>query len=177
MDVTFVGFAAFGVVKWSTSLRRLVVWHAFREIWLYTCKKRVASNSINLWDVTACSLVEIGRRFGGTYCLLCLLFFSRDYFSILKTEAVRSFETSLIYGSRRHSVTESSRAVNHSQFCESFRATILIYWLNCGARDIVVGWGTMLEAGRSRVRFLMGSLDFFSLPNPAALWPWGWLSL
>jgi hypothetical protein len=29
-----------------------------------------------------------------------------------------------------------------------------------GARGIVVGWGTMLQAGRSRVRFLMGSLSF-----------------
>jgi hypothetical protein len=30
-----------------------------------------------------------------------------------------------------------------------------------GARGSVVGWGTMLQAGRSRVRFPMRSLDFF----------------
>jgi hypothetical protein len=30
-----------------------------------------------------------------------------------------------------------------------------------GARGNIVGWGTMLQAGRSRVRFPMRSLNFF----------------
>jgi hypothetical protein len=47
-----------------------------------------------------------------------------------------------------------------------------------GARGSVVGCGTMLQAGRSPVRFSMRSLDFsFDLIFPAALWPWGLLSL
>jgi hypothetical protein len=36
-----------------------------------------------------------------------------------------------------------------------------------GTRGSAVGWGTMLEAGRSRVRVPMRSLDFFNLPNMA----------
>jgi hypothetical protein len=47
-----------------------------------------------------------------------------------------------------------------------------------GRRDCcrVVGWGILLRVGRSRVRF---QILFFSiyLILPAALWPWGLLSL
>jgi hypothetical protein len=37
-----------------------------------------------------------------------------------------------------------------------------------GARGSVVGWGIMLQAGRSRVPFPMKSLFFFSWPNPSS---------
>jgi hypothetical protein len=35
-----------------------------------------------------------------------------------------------------------------------------------GARGSVVGWGTMIQVARTRVRFPMRSLHFFNLPNP-----------
>jgi hypothetical protein len=42
----------------------------------------------------------------------------------------------------------------------------------------VVGWGTMLQFGRSWVRFPLRSLDFsIHLFLPAALWSWGRLNL
>jgi hypothetical protein len=44
---------------------------------------------------------------------------------------------------------------------------MLYSYLGCGAWGNVVGWGTMLQAGRSRVRVPMRSLDFFDLPNPS----------
>jgi hypothetical protein len=37
-----------------------------------------------------------------------------------------------------------------------------------GARGSVVGWGTTLQAGRSRGRVPMRSLNFFNLPNPCS---------
>jgi hypothetical protein len=47
-----------------------------------------------------------------------------------------------------------------------------------GARVGPVSWGTALQAGRSQVLFSMVSLEsFFDIILPAALWPWGWLSL
>jgi hypothetical protein len=45
-------------------------------------------------------------------------------------------------------------------------------------RGGAVGWGTALKTGTSRVRFPMVSLEFFiDIILPAALWPWGRLSL
>jgi hypothetical protein len=46
-----------------------------------------------------------------------------------------------------------------------------------GARGSIVGWGTMLQAGRSPVR-VADELEFFNyLILPAAQWPWGRLNL
>jgi hypothetical protein len=46
-----------------------------------------------------------------------------------------------------------------------------------GARGSVVGWGTMLQAGRSPVRVQDEVVFSIYLILPAALWPWGLLSL
>jgi hypothetical protein len=50
--------------------------------------------------------------------------------------------------------------------------------LSLGRTQLPSGWGTTLQAGRSRVRFTMRSLHFsIDLILPAALWPWDRLSL
>jgi hypothetical protein len=46
-----------------------------------------------------------------------------------------------------------------------------------GAGGSVVGWGTMLQAGRSRVRVLIRWILLIYLILPAALWPLSQLSL
>jgi hypothetical protein len=51
----------------------------------------------------------------------------------------------------------------------------ILYWGVSHSTDIVmgvsgsvVGWGTMPQAGRSRVRFAMRTLDLFNWPNPSS---------
>jgi hypothetical protein len=58
----------------------------------------------------------------------------------------------------------------------NFHIHLILSW-GGGVRGGAVGWGTALQAGRSGVRFLMRSLEFFiDLIILAALWPWGWLT-
>jgi hypothetical protein len=52
-----------------------------------------------------------------------------------------------------------------SLICSVFLLLLLVGW---GAHGSVVGGGTMLQIGRSRVRVPMSSLDFFNLPNPSS---------
>jgi hypothetical protein len=54
----------------------------------------------------------------------------------------------------------------------------LMHFFVCGARGGAVGWGTVQQFGKSRVRFSLVSLEFFiDIILLAALWPWGWFSL
>jgi hypothetical protein len=63
----------------------------------------------------------------------------------------------------RHEVTVT--LINKTVRC--LKKICFLFINECGS---VVGWGTMLLAGTSRVRFPMRSLDFFffDLPNPSS---------
>ena len=59
-----------------------------------------------------------------------------------------------------------------------FKLYVCNYKQTMGVRGSTRGWGTVVQAGSSRVRFSMVSLEFFiGIFLPVALWPWGWFSL
>ena len=59
-------------------------------------------------------------------------------------------------------------------YCDWYHFFLYIPLTLSLTRGSAVGWGTALQAGRSRVRFLMVSLEFFiDIILPAALWPRG----
>ena len=56
----------------------------------------------------------------------------------------------------------------------NFVTLTILYDGVCGG---AVGWGAVLQPGRSWVRFPMVSLEFFiDIILLVTLWPWGWLS-
>jgi hypothetical protein len=63
---------------------------------------------------------------------------------------------------------------NQNGFCARLCLFNTATLIACGARGSVVDWGTILQVGRSRVRFPMRLLDIsIGLILPVALWPWG----
>jgi hypothetical protein len=74
----------------------------------------------------------------------------------------------------------SSMAFIFSQFCTYFQYIYKFHSMGHirETRGDAGGCGTALQAGRSRVRFSIGSLGFFiDFINPAAIWRWSLLSL
>jgi hypothetical protein len=66
-----------------------------------------------IWDVAACSHVEVGRRFGGAYCLN----HQGDLFIALMIEAVRTCETSVHFNvTTQHYIPEDSKLNDKRNF-------------------------------------------------------------
>jgi hypothetical protein len=81
------------------------------------------------------------------------------------------FHTNILYAFLR-----TSFICDYYGICLYFYVYILV-GKYIGARGSVVGWGTMLQPGMSRVRFPVRQLDFsIDLIFPAVLWSWVRLS-
>jgi hypothetical protein len=75
-------------------------------------------------------------------------------------------------------VSSSSGGGSSSNNTSSSSRKWFRYCSNVSSRGGAVGRGTALQVGRSRVRFPMVSLEFYiDIILPAALLPWGLLSL
>jgi hypothetical protein len=73
-----------------------------------------------------------------------------------------------------------SRRIQPSDYIlEPMTSICETHYMGWGARSNVDGWGTMLQAGSSRVPVPMGLLNLFSIYIflPATPWPWGLLIL
>jgi hypothetical protein len=69
---------------------------------------------------------------------------------------------------RNTAVNESCRLTHVSNIVAGTRYILFgLYLTGCGARGSVVGWGSMLQGGRSPVR-IPDEVDIFNLPNPCS---------
>jgi hypothetical protein len=114
----------------------------------------VIKNSV-LWHIMPCSLLEVNWRVGGTCYLhlqgwiISISFNSRFWVTCHLHLQGRTQPRLLAY-------TVAEHTVGRVKFEKIKLSLFAIAWRE--ARGSVVGWGTMLQAGRSRVRFPMRSL-------------------
>ena len=147
------------------------------------CKRRVTSRLSQL-------TVRYFLNKDFVYCLVCLVIGITIWFiSFLYADLLTPFHNFHQNVTKMHTVCLVFFRIQHEPLCftnvtqltltwSRFRLFFLMTTVSLGARGRAVGWGTALQARRSRVRFPMVSLEFFIDINlSVALWPWDWLKL
>jgi hypothetical protein len=140
-------------------------------------------------DMTPCSPVVIYQGFRGNYC-----FHLQDTLDISwefslwaqQTRGVTPYSVVDIYKDYKETklwnlLQDTLRVQNICEYLLDYAVSDsrnLLSWGKGGPYGSIITWGTMLQAGRSRIRLPMRSLDFsVHLILPETLWPWGRLSL
>jgi hypothetical protein len=103
-----------------------------------------------------------------SYCNQCMALSPYSPHGCWSHTTIETYRDSTQGKYRPTMVNRSGFSCHLSSICLwSFLHLFIFIYSLFGARGSVVGWGTMLQAGRSRVRVPM-SLDSFNVPNPSS---------
>jgi hypothetical protein len=133
--------------------------------------------------MTPCSLIPECQCFRGITASIFMLEIGSTFEVQLHTSIKQFFLNtfSLQWGPRRYlakadnittTITVEERFLGWLCLCSwEINISFMFTYNKCdfmGAHGSIVGWGTMLQAARSWVRFPVRSQDFFNWPNPSS---------
>jgi len=127
-------------------------------------------NYTRTWTITKYETLKVQANLGKPCVLQHRVHYGQFYFllrNLLSPTVGPNMKHSTVWGKKSVFFFNMSAATLNAYFTSFMSVYYYWHWCILGAGGGAVGWGTALQAGRSRVPFLMVSLEIFIWHNPS----------